>query len=335
MSSPSTHARPVLAVRDLTTVFRGRDRGLVAVDHVSFDVHEGEIVALVGESGSGKSVTALSIIGLLDRQVAAIAAGSVLLDGQDLRALDPQALRRLRGDRIAMVFQEPMTSLNPTLTVGRQLTEALEIHRGMDARSARTAATEALRSVGIPDPDRRLAAYPHEMSGGMRQRVMVAIALSCQPRLLLADEPTTALDVTTQAQILDLVKALAAQSRTAVLLITHDLGLVARYAHRVNVMYGGRLVEQGPTQAVFNRPRHPYTRALLASIPRIDAPRRDRLQAIDGMPPTLAERDAGCAFRARCIEASAACAQPQAWQGAEGTHRAACWRAGASTGVAA
>jgi oligopeptide transport system ATP-binding protein len=317
----------VLGVRELTTVFYGRSGALTAVDRVSFDVSEGEVVALVGESGSGKSVTALSIMGLLDRRVAAIAGGEIRFEGIDLRNLRESDLCNLRGNRIAMVFQEPMTSLNPSLTIGRQLTEGLEVHRGTAHREALQQAEALLTAVGIPDPARRLSAYPHEMSGGMRQRVMVAMALSCKPRLLIADEPTTALDVTTQAQILDLIKALTAQTGTAMLLITHDLGLVARYAQRVNVMYSGRLVEQAAVERLYALPQHPYTRGLLASMPRLDVPRQGSLVAIEGLPPAPEERDAGCAFRARCTVAAARCSEAQSWVDIAPGHRAACWRA--------
>ncbi len=321
---------PVLSVHELSTVFYGRSGPLTAVDRVSFDVAEGEVVALVGESGSGKSVTALSIMGLLDSRVASIAGGTIEFDGADLRAMHEHEFCRLRGNRIAMVFQEPMTSLNPSLTIGRQLTEGLEVHRGISHHDALRQAEALLGSVGISDPSRRLGGYPHEMSGGMRQRVMVAMALSCRPRLLIADEPTTALDVTTQAQILDLIKTLTAQSGTAVVLITHDLGLVARYAKRVNVMYSGRLVEQAGVQRLFAQPQHPYTRGLLASMPRLDLPRQDSLMAIEGLPPDLEERDVGCAFRTRCPVAAARCSEPQPWVDIVPGHRAACWRAAVS-----
>ncbi len=297
------------------------------MDRVSFDVAEGEIVALVGESGSGKSVTALSIMGLLDSRVAEVTGGKIEFDGADLRTMTEQQLCQLRGNRIAMVFQEPMTSLNPSLTIGRQLTEGLEVHQGISHSEAMRQAATLLASVGISDSAQRLDTYPHEMSGGMRQRVMVAMALSCRPRLLIADEPTTALDVTTQAQILDLIGVLTSQTGTAVVLITHDLGVVARYAKRVNVMYGGRLVEQAPVRRLFAEPHHPYTRALLASMPRLDRPRQDSLMAIEGLPPSLDERDSGCTFRTRCQLAMARCSEPQPWVEIAPGHRAACWRA--------
>ena len=317
----------LLQVRELTTVFKTRAGALAAVDRVSFDVGEGEIVALVGESGSGKSVTALSIMGLLDPRVAMVTGGRLMFEGADLRKLSLDALRRLRGKTMSMVFQEPMTSLNPTLTIGRQLSESIELHQRLTRSEARDRARVMLQAVGISDPERRLAAYPHELSGGMRQRVMVASALSCSPRLLLADEPTTALDVTTQAQILELIEELAAGSGTAVLLITHDLGLVTRHAKRVNVMYAGRLVEQAPVHSLFAKPAHPYTQALLASVPRLDRPRESAVSAIEGLPPALDQRDEGCAFRARGPMAMPRCAEPQPWISLGVEHIAACWRA--------
>lgn len=325
--SVAHQATALLQVQDLTTIFKTRAGPFAAVDRVSFDVGEGEIVALVGESGSGKSVTALSVMGLLDPRVASVASGRLTFEGTDLRALSSDALRGLRGSTMSMVFQEPMTSLNPTLTIGIQLSESLELHRGLTRAEARERARAMLQAVGISDPERRLTAYPHELSGGMRQRVMVASALSCSPRLLLADEPTTALDVTTQAQILELIEELAARSGTAVLLITHDLGLVARHAKRVNVMYAGRLVEQASVHSLFARPAHPYTQALLASVPRLDRPRQGAGPAIEGLPPALEARDAGCAFRARCSLAMPRCTEPQPWVQLGTDHVAACWRA--------
>ena len=327
----SPTAARVLEVQHLSTAFRSRAGPLIAVDHVSFDIAQSEVVALVGESGSGKSVTALSIMGLLDTRVAAVTGGRIRFEGQDLTRLPESELRALRGNRMAMIFQEPMSSLNPSVRIGRQMTEGLELHRGLPPAEARRQAQTLLTSVGIADPERRLAAYPHEMSGGMRQRVMVAMALACKPRLLLADEPTTALDVTTQAQILDLIQALTAQTGTAVLLITHDLGLVARYAQRVNVMYSGRLVEQADARQLFARPSHPYTRGLLASIPRLDTPRQRELLAIEGLPPALDQRDAGCAFRTRCPLANARCSAVQTWVEIAPGHQAACWRAQEAT----
>ena len=290
----------LLEVRDLKTHFFTADGVVKAVDGVSWDVQEGETVALVGESGCGKTMTALSILRLVPQPAGRIVGGQVLFAGRDLLTLDDEAMRRVRGKEIAMVFQEPMTSLNPVLTIGRQLTEPLEIHLGLTPAAAHDRAIELLGLVGIPDPVRRLAQYPHQFSGGMRQRIMVAMALSCNPSLVLADEPTTALDVTIQAQVLELLQDLSRRFGVALVLITHNLGVVARYAHRVNVMYAGRIVEQGPAGALYRAPRHPYTLGLLRSVPRLDEPRRAQLDPIDGQPPDLARLPPGCAFWPRC-----------------------------------
>ncbi len=290
----------LLEVQDLRTHLLTAGGVVKAVDGVSLDVREGETVALVGESGCGKSMTALSILRLVPQPAGRIVGGQVLFAGRDLLALDEEAMRRVRGKEIAMVFQEPMTSLNPVLTIGRQLTEPPEIHLGMTAGAARERAVELLGLVGISDPERRLAQYPHQFSGGMRQRIMIAMALSCNPSLILADEPTTALDVTIQAQILELMKDLSRRLGVAMLIITHNLGVVARYARRVNVMYAGKIVEQGPAAALYRAPRHPYTLGLLRSVPRLDEPRRARLDPIDGQPPDLARLPPGCAFWPRC-----------------------------------
>jgi len=299
--------RPILQVNKLTTRFR-TDRGVVtAVDEVSFDVAPGETLAIVGESGSGKSVTALSILGLIPAPAGRIESGEILFDGQDLLKLKPAQMRAIRGNRIAMIFQEPMSSLNPALTVGRQIAEPVNLHQGMPWKEALGIAGELLGKVQIPEPVSRLGAYPHQFSGGMRQRAMIAMALACKPQLIIADEPTTALDVTVQAQILDLLKSLAETSDTALILITHDLGVVARYADRVGVMYGGRMVEMGSAQALYGRPAHPYTRGLMASVPRIDGDTRQPLVPIDGQPPDLTALPRGCAFQPRCKEAMADC----------------------------
>jgi len=300
-------ARPILQVNKLTTRFR-TDRGVVtAVDEVSFDVAPGETLAIVGESGSGKSVTALSILGLIPAPAGRIESGEILFDGQDLLKLKPAQMRAIRGNRIAMIFQEPMSSLNPALTVGRQIAEPINLHQGMPWKAALGIAGELLGKVQIPEPVSRLGAYPHQFSGGMRQRAMIAMALACKPQLIIADEPTTALDVTVQAQILDLLKSLAETSNTALILITHDLGVVARYADRVGVMYGGRMVEMASAQALYARPAHPYTRGLMASVPRIDGDTRQPLVPIDGQPPDLTALPRGCAFQPRCKEAMADC----------------------------
>lgn len=297
----------LLTVEGLETAFLNRGRYIPAVNGLDFTVERGEILALVGESGSGKSVTALSIMGLIPERSGRIAAGKLEFDGSDLLKMSPDALRAVRGSQISMVFQEPMTSLNPTLTVGRQITESLEIHLGLSHRQARDRAAELLREVGMTDPEQRLRAYPHQLSGGMKQRVMIAIAIGCSPRLLIADEPTTALDVTTQAQILELIDRLRQQIGSSVILITHDLGIVARYAHRVHVMYAGRIVERASVDALFARPRHPYTVGLLASIPRLDRPRTGTLRAIEGVPPDPLDIPPGCPFRPRCPNADDRC----------------------------
>ena len=320
---------PLLEVRALHTEFR-TGAGLVrAVDGISYSVEHGETVAIVGESGSGKSVGALSILRLIADPPGRITGGEILFEGRDLRRLPEAEMREMRGRDIGMVFQEPMTSLNPVLTIGRQLTETLEQHQGADRAAADRRALELLEMVGIADPKRRLRQYPHQLSGGMRQRVMIAVALACNPKLIIADEPTTALDVTIQAQILELLKSLTRRLNVAQIIITHNLGVVARYASRVNVMYAGRIVEAGSADAIYHNPRHPYTMALLRSVPRLDQPRRARLDPVDGQPPDLTKLDAGCAFRARCRFAVERCAEarPPLQQAADQGHLAACFRA--------
>jgi oligopeptide transport system ATP-binding protein len=319
---------PLLEVRDLRTEFH-TGAGLVrAVDGISYTVEAGETVAIVGESGSGKSVEALSILRLIPDPPGRIVSGEVLFDGRDLRALSEEQMRAVRGRDIGMVFQEPMTSLNPVLTIGRQITETLEQHQRIDRAAADKRAVELLEMVGIADPKRRLRQYPHQLSGGMRQRVMIAIALACKPKLIIADEPTTALDVTIQAQILELLKSLTQRLGVAQIVITHNLGVVARYASRVNVMYAGRIVEAGSAEAIYHDPRHPYTMALLKSVPRLDQPRRARLDPVEGSPPDLTRLDGGCAFRPRCRFAVEACghAFPGLEAVGEAGHLAACFR---------
>ena len=290
--------RPLLEVKGLYTSFHTRDGVVRAVDGIDFHVDRGEIMGLVGESGCGKSVTSLSIMRLIPRP-GRIEAGEILFDGQDLLALKPDEMRRIRGERISMIFQQPTSSLNPVWNVGRQVAEVLELHRGMKRGPALARAVELLRMVGIPDPERRLRNFPHEMSGGMAQRVMIAMALACEPELLIADEPTTALDVTIQAQILDLIRRLREDTGTAVILITHDLGVVAEMADRVAVMYAGEIVEQAEVTELFARPRHPYTRGLIGSIPVVGRP-RDELAVIPGNVPNLIDLPAGCRFAPRC-----------------------------------
>jgi oligopeptide/dipeptide ABC transporter ATP-binding protein len=292
-------AKPLLQVKGLRTTFHTSDGIVRAVESVDFDVDRGEIVGLVGESGCGKSVTSLSIMGLVARP-GRVEAGEVVFDGTDLLKLKPDQMRRLRGEKLSMIFQQPQSSLNPVWDVGRQVGEVLEIHRGMKRGPARRRALEMLRLVGIPDPERRLAAFPHEMSGGMAQRVMIAMALACEPELLIADEPTTALDVTIQAQILDLIRYLREETGTAVILITHDLGVVAETCDRVAVMYAGEIVEQADTSTLFRDPRHPYTKGLISSIPVVGEI-RDELAVIPGNVPNLIDLPAACRFAPRCV----------------------------------
>jgi oligopeptide transport system ATP-binding protein len=322
---------PLLEIIDLHTEFRTGAGVVRAVDGVGYTVGAGETIAVVGESGSGKSVTALSVLRLIPNPPGEITAGSVMFDGRDLLTLSEPEMREIRGGAIGMVFQEPMTSLNPVLTIGRQITETLEQHRGLDRAAASKRAESLLVQVGIAEPARRLRQYPHQLSGGMRQRVMIAIALACDPKLIIADEPTTALDVTIQAQILELMKSLTRDRGIALIIITHNLGVVARYADRVNVMYAGRIVESGPAAEIYHDPRHPYTVALLRSVPRLDRPRQARLDPVEGQPPDLTRLDGGCAFRPRCRLADEICATsrpPLLPVGAPG-HAAACFKAAA------
>ncbi|HEY2871920.1 MAG TPA: ABC transporter ATP-binding protein [Reyranella sp.] len=319
---------PLLEVRELHTEFRTGAGVVRAVDGISYTVEAGETVAIVGESGSGKSVEALSIMRLIPNPPGRIVSGEVLFDGRDLRKLPEEEMRAVRGRDIGMVFQEPMTSLNPVLTIGRQITETLEQHQGATREEADKRAVELLAMVGIADSRRRLRQYPHQLSGGMRQRVMIAVALACNPKLIIADEPTTALDVTIQAQILELMKSLTRKLGVAQIIITHNLGVVARYASRVNVMYAGRIVEAGTAEAIYHDPRHPYTVALLKSVPRLDQPRRARLDPVEGSPPDLTKLDGGCAFRPRCRFAVDKCATAYPTLDAVGGqgHLAACFR---------
>jgi oligopeptide/dipeptide ABC transporter ATP-binding protein len=316
----------LLDVRNLHTHFATSGGVVRAVDGVSWDVRAGETVALVGESGCGKSVSALSVMRLVAAPAGRIASGQILFKGRDLLTLSEEEMRRIRGREIGMIFQEPMTSLNPVLSVGRQLTETVEIHLGMTPAQSRARALELLSLVGVADPERRLAQYPHQFSGGMRQRMMIAMALSCNPALVLADEPTTALDVTIQAQILELMKDLSRRMGVAMLMITHNLGVVARYADRVNVMYAGRIVERATAREIYANPRHPYTLGLLRSVPRLDEPRRAKLQPIPGQPPDLSRLASGCAFAPRCHYALPRCAaDAPRLEPVQDEHLAACW----------
>jgi len=317
----------LLEVRNLHTTFMTAAGPVRAVDGVSWDVREGETVALVGESGCGKSVSALSIMRLVSEPAGRIEAGEILYKGRDLLKLSEPEMRHVRGRDIAMVFQEPMTSLNPVLTIGRQLTEGLEIHMNMTTEQASARAIELLGMVGISDPARQLAQYPHHFSGGMRQRMMIAMALACNPSLILADEPTTALDVTIQAQILELMRDLSRRLGVAMLIITHNLGVVARYADRVNVMYAGRIIEQADAGEIYANPRHPYTLGLLRSVPRLDEPRRARLDPIQGQPPDLMRLPPGCAFAPRCNYRVERCGEVPPLANVAAGHASACWEA--------
>jgi len=290
----------LLEVDNLQTQFMTSAGIVKAVDGISYDVEEGETVAIVGESGCGKSVGALSIMRLIPWPPGRIIGGAVRFLGRDLVQLSDAEMRKVRGREISMVFQEPMTSLNPVLTIGLQITETVRHHLGVTQDEADKRAIELLGLVGISEPERRLKQYPHHLSGGMRQRVMIALALSCEPKLIIADEPTTALDVTIQAQILELMKGLTRRLGVALIVITHNLGVVARYADRVNVMYAGKIVERGRAHDIYHRPSHPYTLALLKSVPRMDQPRKAKLDPVEGQPPDLTRLDAGCAFRPRC-----------------------------------
>ena len=317
----------LLEVNNLTTHFFTQDGVVKAVDGITYDLEEGEVLGVVGESGCGKSVHALSIMRLVPSPPGRTVDGTIVFEGDDLLEMDDSEMRNIRGNRIAMVFQEPMTSLNPVLTIGRQLTETLELHQGMSKQQATERAAELLETVGIPDAARRLVDYPHQFSGGMRQRVMIAMALSCNPKLIIADEPTTALDVTIQAQILELMQDLARDFGTAMIIITHNLGVVARYADNVNVMYAGKIIETGSAEEIYHNPRHPYTLALLNSVPRLDSNERVRLDAIEGLPPDLVNLPEGCSFAPRCKFVFEQCLDetPELVEFAAG-HTSACWR---------
>ncbi len=318
----------LLSIRDLRVTFGSGDRTVNAVNGISYDVAPGETLGIVGESGSGKSVSSLAVMRLLPKPSAHIRSSSITFEGEELSDLSDEHMRRIRGDRMAMIFQDPMTSLNPVLSIERQLTEVLETHRKLKRRGATDRAVELLELVGIPAPRRRLNDYPHQFSGGMRQRVMIAMALACDPQLLIADEPTTALDVTIQAQILDLMQHAVTERGTALILITHDLGVVAGMARRINVMYAGHIVEQAETTELYGRPRHPYTVGLLQSIPRLDEDRGE-LIPIQGQPPDLSRDIPGCPFAPRCFNAQERCTREmpplaQAPAAPEG-HLTACW----------
>ena len=322
-------ADTVLAVQDLCTEFRTKVGIARAVDGISFELKAGEILAIVGESGSGKSVTSLSIMGLIPDPPGRIAAGRVIFDGQDLTKLSDRQLQQLRGSSLSMIFQEPMTSLNPVLSIGRQITEGIRQHLGMNGEQARIHAIEMMRRVGIPAPEHRLKEYPHQFSGGMLQRVMIAIAMSCNPKVLIADEPTTALDVTIQAQILELMQELRDTTGAAIMLITHDMGVVAEMADRVIVMYAGQKIEEGRVDEVFRTPCHPYTLGLLGALPRLGhagAVGQTELNEIPGVVPALTDLPPGCRFSDRCSLATDKCrTEPPPLESKKPNHLAACW----------
>jgi oligopeptide transport system ATP-binding protein len=315
----------LLEINNLKTYFKTREGWVHAVDGVSFGINEGEKLGVVGESGCGKSVTALSIMRLIPHPPGETLDGSIIFGEQDLLELPESAIRKIRGKQIGMIFQDPLTSLNPVLTIGSQITESLKLHLGFNNQQATRRAVELLREVGIPEAEKRLNSYPHQFSGGMRQRVMIAIALACRPQLIIADEPTTALDVTVQAQILELINAISSEYNSAVMLITHDLGVVAGMTDRVVVMYAGHVVEMAPTDELFANPRHPYTLGLLASVPRLDEARQEELTPIEGAPPDLLHPPEGCPFVPRCLFATHQCKSPPPLRAVGSNHMAACW----------
>ncbi len=318
--------RPLLEVNNLTTYFHTQDGVVKAVDGVSYTVNRGETIALVGESGCGKTVSALSILRLIAEPVGKIVSGEVFFNDIDILKLPPDEIRKIRGAKISMIFQEPQTSLNPVLTIGRQISECLELHRQMSKDDAVLESINLLKMVGIPHPDRRINDYPHQFSGGMRQRVMIAIAISCKPQLIIADEPTTAVDVTIQAQLLELIRGISRELNTSLILITHNLGIVARYAHRVFVMYAGKIVEHGNALDVYHQPLHPYTAGLLGSVPRLDEPRKTRLLPIKDQPPDLIALPPGCAFQPRCDYAIPQCQKEKPpLEEIDRGHYSACW----------
>ena len=327
MTDTATDMVPLLEVRGLGVEFQTRGGTAHVLEDIQLHIQRGETLGLVGESGCGKSITALALMRLIPQPPGRITAGQILFDGQDLLQLPEAQMRRVRGNRISMIFQEPMTSLNPAYSVGDQITESVRLHQGLNAKDGLARAVEMLEAVGIPDALRRVHEYPHQFSGGMRQRVMIAMALACQPDLLIADEPTTALDVTVQAQIFDLIRDLRERSGTAVLLITHDMGAVAEMTDRVAVMYAGRMVEEGPTDVVLSNPCHPYTQGLIACAPgRSPQSHGKPLQEIPGTVPSLLERKGGCTFADRCSEAQPRCRTslpPSTW--VQSGHRVMCW----------
>jgi len=329
MSAGRPTAETLLQVEGLRVEFKTRHGIARVLDHVSFDLRSGRTLGIVGESGCGKSMTALSIMGLVPTPPGRISGGSIRLNGEDLLRAGEKRLRQVRGNEISMIFQEPMTSLNPVYTVGDQIAESVRLHQGLGKREALDRAVEMLKAVGIPAPERRVKEYPHQLSGGMRQRVMIAMALACNPTVLIADEPTTALDVTVQAQIFDLLEDLQARTNAAIILITHDMGAIAEMADRVVVMYAGRVVEGGTVEAILDTPRHPYTQGLIACVPHLDPdpkPERPPLREIPGVVPAMTDLGRGCAFAPRCDRAMDQCrASVPPILDTGGGHRAACW----------
>ena len=322
---PELH-EPLLSVKNLVTRFVTEDGEVTAVDDVSFDIGPGETLGIVGESGCGKSVTSLSVMRLIQSPPGVIAAGQVMFGGRDLLSLPEYEMREIRGNEISMIFQEPMTSLNPVFTVGDQIMEAILLHQAVEKRAARELAIEMLRKVGIPSPERRVDDYPHQMSGGMRQRVMIAMALSCNPKLLIADEPTTALDVTIQAQILDLMLKLKENFGTAIMLITHDLGVIAETVEKVAVMYAGKIVESADVVSIFKAPAHPYTAGLLGCIPKVNED-REKLQVIEGVVPNPFSMPSGCRFHPRCGQVKDICMEREPHLvDIEDGHQVSCWK---------
>ncbi|WP_373084628.1 ABC transporter ATP-binding protein [Sneathiella sp.] len=337
--APSPPYKIVLDVENLKTHFHTRQGTLPAVDDVSFQLRQGEILGLVGESGCGKSVTSLSILRLIPSRAGKVVGGSIKYGDVDLLKLSEKELLDIRGNEISMIFQEPMTALNPVMTVGEQMIESIRIHQKLSKHDARKRALEMLRTVKIPAPEQRIDTYPHELSGGMRQRIMIAMALSCDPKILIADEPTTALDVTIQAQIMDLLKEMQKLLGTAIIMITHDLGVIAEMADRVVVMYAGRIVEEAPVRDIYSNPLHPYTQGLMKAVPKLGEAElpgqaRSRLSTIPGTVPALTDLPSGCAFRPRCSAATSRCEveRPSLEQKAPG-HLAACWNTGPATAI--
>jgi oligopeptide transport system ATP-binding protein len=316
----------LLHVRHLETRFFTSDGIVHAVNGISYIVNPGETIGIVGESGSGKSISVLSLLRLIPSPPGKITNGEILFEGKDLLKMDEKTLRQIRGNQISMIFQDPMTSLNPVLTIGKQITESIQLHLGFTQKQAKNRAIELLQQVGIPDAKRRISQYPHQFSGGMRQRVMIAMGLACQPKLLIADEPTTALDVTIQAQVVELIKKLRQEMGMSIIWITHDLALLARLADRILVMYAGQIVEQATANQLYRNPRHPYTIGLLKSLPRLDSERQQKLQAIEGVPPDLMNYPKGCPFAPRCAFAMDRCREEDPYlEVIEPQHEVACW----------